>query len=162
VNAAVDETRRAERREAPQLKGRRYTFLRNVEQLTDEQLGFLAAEMQKSRTLRTTRAFHLKLVFQDLFAQPRRTAAAYLTKWCRWAMRSRIPAMVKVARTIRTHWDGVLRWFTSRVNNGVLEAINSLVQAAKAKARGYRTVENLITIAYLLVGQLEFNLSHIK
>jgi transposase len=57
---------------------------------------------------------------------------------------------------------GVLRRFTSRINNGVLEAINSLVQAVKAKARGYRTVENLITIAYLLVGKLNFNLSHIK
>jgi transposase len=70
--------------------------------------------------------------------------------------------MVKAARTIRAHWDGVLRWFTSRLNNGVLEGINSLVQAAKAKARGYRTVENLITVAYLLVGKLDFNVSHIK
>lgn len=70
--------------------------------------------------------------------------------------------MVQVARTIRAHWAGVLRWFTSRLTNGVLEGINSLIQAAKAKARGYRTVENLITIAYLLVGKLRFNLSHIK
>lgn len=162
MNAAVDATRRAERATAPELKGQRYTFLRNPDDLTDEQLGFLAAEMQKSRTLKTTRAFHLKLVFQDLFRQPQRHAAAYLTRWCRWALRSRIPAMVKVARTIRAHWEGVLRWFTSRLNNGVLEAINSLVQAAKAKARGYRTVENLITIAYLLVGKLDFNVSHIR
>lgn len=162
LNAAVDETRRAERAVAPRLKGQRYTFLHNVEHLTDDQLGFLAAEMQRSRTLKTTRAFHLKLVFQDLFTQPRRAAAAYLTTWCRWAMRSRLPAMVKAARTIRAHWDGVLRWFTSRLNNGVLEGINSLVQAAKAKARGYRTIENLITIAYLLVGKLDFNVSHIK
>jgi len=28
------------------------------------------------------------------------------------------------------------RWFKSRINNGILEAINSLVQAAKAWARG--------------------------
>jgi transposase len=77
-------------------------------------------------------------------------------------MRSRLPEMVNVARTIRTHWDGVLRWFTSRLSNGVLEGINSLIQAAKAKARGYRTVANLIDVAYLLVGRLDFNVSHIK
>ncbi len=36
------------------------------------------------------------------------------------------------------------------------EGINSLVQAAKAKARGYRSTRNLITIAYLLAGTLNF------
>jgi transposase len=44
----------------------------------------------------------------------------------------------------------------------VLEGINSLIQAAKAKARGYRTVANLIDVAYLLVGRLDFNVSHFK
>ena len=32
------------------------------------------------------------------------------------------------------------------------------VQAAKARARGYRTTENFITIAYLVCGKLNFNL----
>jgi transposase len=32
-------------------------------------------------------------------------------------------------------WTGPLRWFTSLISNGVLEGINSLIQAAKAKAR---------------------------
>lgn len=54
----------------------------------------------------------------------------------RYQNSQRLPEMVKVARTFRTHWDGVLRSFTSRLNNGVLEGINSLIQAAKAKARG--------------------------
>jgi transposase len=31
----------------------------------------------------------------------------------------------------------VLHWFQTRITNGVLEAINSLVQAAKRRARGY-------------------------
>jgi hypothetical protein len=33
-----------------------------------------------------------------------------------------------------------------------------LVQAAKAKARGYRTSRNLIAMAYLIAGKLQFNL----
>jgi len=32
------------------------------------------------------------------------------------------------------------------------------VQAAKAKARGYRTTKNLIAVAYLLAGKLNFSL----
>jgi transposase len=162
VNQAVDETRRAERKEAPELKGQRYTFLRKPETLSEEQLGFITAQLEKSRALRTVRAFHLKLVFLEVFTQPERAAAGYLRRWCQWAQRSRLPEMVRVAKTIKQHWDGVLRWFTSHISNGVLEGINSLIQAAKAKARGYRNVETLITMAYLIAGQLQFNVPHFR
>jgi transposase len=57
----------------------------------------------------------------------------------------------EAAYTIKRHWDGVLNWFKSRINNGILEGFNSLVQAAKARARGYRTTEYLITMIYLLI-----------
>ena len=45
--------------------------------------------------------------------------------------------------------QGALEWdsamvFTSQVNNAVLEGANSLVQAAKAKARGYRNKRTFI------------------
>ena len=42
--------------------------------------------------------------------------------------------------------------------NGILEGINSMVQAAKARARGYRTTQNLITMIYLIAGKLNFGL----
>jgi hypothetical protein len=54
----------------------------------------------------------------------------------------------------------VVGWFESRINNGVLEGINSLIQAAKTKARGYRSIKNLITIVYLIAGKLDLSLSH--
>jgi hypothetical protein len=41
--------------------------------------------------------------------------------------------MIEVARTVKRHWNGILRWFHSKIANGIMEAINSLVQAAKAK-----------------------------
>ena len=66
--------------------------------------------------------------------------------------------MKKAAYTIKNHWNGVLRWFTSRINNGILEGINSLIQAAKARARGYRTERTLITMIYLIAGKLKFDL----
>ncbi len=49
----------------------------------------------------------------------------------------------------------MLRWFTSKVSTGMLEAIGSLIQAAKRRARGYRSTENLIAIAYLVAGKLD-------
>lgn len=62
------------------------------------------------------------------------------------------------AYTSKQPWQGVLRWFTSNLTTGILEGINSLVQAAKARARGYRTTRNLITMVYLIAGKLKFEL----
>jgi transposase len=54
----------------------------------------------------------------------------------------------------------VLRWHWTRLNNGILEGINSLVQAAKRRARGYRNKRNLIAMIYLIAGRLDFSLTH--
>ncbi|MEJ7716350.1 MAG: transposase [Thermoleophilaceae bacterium] len=48
----------------------------------------------------------------------------------------------------------VIAWHASRLNNGLLEGINSLVQVAKARARGYRNKNKMITIIYLTAAKL--------
>jgi transposase len=57
--------------------------------------------------------------------------------------------MMKLAKTIKKHEVGILRWFHSRMTNGFLEGLNGLVQAAKRKARGYRSLQNLIAMVYM-------------
>ena len=66
--------------------------------------------------------------------------------------------MKDAARTVMRHRDGILRWFISKIANGLIEGINSLVQAAKAKAREYRSTRNLKAITYLIAGKLELKL----
>jgi len=163
ITGAVDKTRRTERSAFPELKGMRYALLRNEETMSDEQLDFVSSLLLSKPTMKTARAVHLKLSFDDFYAlRSPRAAAQYLTRWCNWASRSRVPSMIEAARTIRRHWQGVLRWFTSKITNGILEGINSLIQAAKAKARGYRTTRNLIAMTYLIAGRLEFNETHLR
>lgn len=163
ITDAVDRTRRAERHEYPELKGMRYALLRNEETMNDAQLEFASAILLRKSTMKTARAFHLKLAFDELYSMRTPTAARhYLTRWCNWAVRSRVPAMIDAAKTVRRHFDGVLRWFTSHITNGILEGINSLVQAAKAKARGYRSTRNLITMTYLIAGRLDLNQTHLR
>lgn len=158
---AVDETRREERKAFPELKGQRYALLKNPENMTDAQLDFASAFLSRSSTIKTARAFHLRLTFQDFYSQPAQSAERFLRKWCSWASRSRVPAMIRVAKTIREHWDGVLRWFVSKVTNGLLEGINSLIQTAKTRARGFRTTANLKAIIYLIVGKLDLQITHL-
>ncbi len=56
--------------------------------------------------------------------------------------------------TLKTHLQDLLNAFDSGLSNGRVEGINSLIQTAKARARGYLTTRSLITIAYLIAGKL--------
>ena len=49
-----------------------------------------------------------------------------------------------------------MQWYDSRINNGVLEGLNSLIQSAKSKARGFKTFKNFKIIIYLVTGDLDF------
>ena len=102
----------------------------------------------KDLNLKTMRAYHLRLNFQELWLQPPEQAEGFLKKWYYWATHSRIEPMKEAAKTMKLHWDGILNWFKSKISNGILEGINSLVQAAKARARGYRTNEYPITMVF--------------
>ena len=108
--------------------------------------------------LKTARAWHIKLNFQELFQQPPEEAQGFLKRWYFWARHSRLEPIKRAAAIIRRHWEGILRWFSSRLSNGILEGLNSLIQAAKARAHGYRTTTNLIDMLYLLGAKLNFAL----
>lgn len=158
INDAVDKVRRQERLERFELKYTRYLWLKNPKNLTEGQIQLISNLVPKKLNLKTARAYHMKLSFQDVFQQPQDMAEAFLKKWYFWATHSRLQPMIEAARTVKRHWDGILRWFISRITNGILEGINSLIQAAKAKARGYRSTRNFITMVYLVAGKLEFGL----
>jgi transposase len=158
INEAVDEVRRAEQKNRPELSKSRHVWLKNPETLKASQAERLKELTLPKLNLKTTRAYHLKLNFQELFAQPAEQAEAFLKKWYFWATHSRLDPMKKAAATIKRHWNGILRWFTSGINNGILEGLNSLVQSAKSKARGYRSTRNLIAMIYLVGGRLQFGL----
>ena len=154
VNNAVDQVRRQERNFHPELSGTRYIWLKNSANLTARQQQQLQTFDLTRCHLQTTRAYQIRLVFQDLYGQPPDQAEYFLKRWYFWATHSRIQPIIDVAKTIRRHQAGILRWFTSRINNGILEGINSLVQAAKSKARGYRSLRNFSAVIYLIAGKL--------
>src|SRR4029077_10772137 len=76
----------------------------------------------------------------------------------RWHLLLKWKGVHQTGSTPKRHWDGILRWFDSKIANGLIEGINSLIQAAKAKARGYRSTRNLKAIIYLLAGKLDMRL----
>jgi len=157
INKAVDEVRREEQTTNPDLKKSRYVFLKNEKNLTKEQKEKLA-ELSLSKTnLKSVRALHIRESFQKIYSSGNTEEfEALLKKWYFWATHSRLEPMKKAAKTIKTHWNGVVRWKESQINNGVLEGLNSIVQAAKSKARGFSTTKNYKIVAYLVTGDLDF------
>jgi len=156
VNEAVDRVRREEQKELPALKRSRYVWLKNPENLNSDQRGRL--EELSQLNLRTAQAYQMKLNLREFWKLPCREASSFLQHWVLWVLSSDLEPMVGSARTILRHYAGILAYTSSRISNGVLEGINSLVQAARHKARGYRTVEYFITIIYLVAGKLNFRL----
>jgi transposase len=156
INEAVDEVRRAEQKSRGELKKSRYLWLKNPRNLSERQRAQL--DSLSASNLKTGWAYRIRLAFQELYVQPAKSAETFLKKWYWWATHSRLPPMIEAARMVKRHWNGILRWFQTKIANGIMEAINSLVQAAKAKARGYRSTRNLKAIIYLIAGKLELAL----
>jgi transposase len=159
INKAVGDVRKEESKENEMLKGTKCIFDKNRENMTLEQLKYLEEKLElKGLRLKTVKAFHLREAFQEIYkSETKDTFVTNLIKWYSWAIRSRLKPMQDAARTIKTHWDGVVRWYESRINNGILEGLNSLIQSAKSKARGFKTFENFKVIIYLITGNLDFS-----
>ena len=58
-------------------------------------------------------------------------------------------------QTLMNHEREILHYFHERLTNAVCEGINSMIQAAKRKARGYNTFEGFAAMIYLVAGKLE-------
>jgi transposase len=154
VNQAVDTVRRQEVKSNAALKRSRYLWLKDKHAWSDRQI--LQFDDLKRLNLKTHRAFQIKEALRAIFrtAADRQAAEPLLTRWYSWARRCRIEPIKQVAKSLKNHWDGILNAFDSKLTNGRVEAANGQIQAAKAKARGYGTTRHLITIAYLIAGNL--------
>jgi len=157
INDAVDKVRREEVATHPILINARYSLLKNEKNLTKNQKDKLE-ELQLSKlNLKSIRALHIRENFQEIYkAATEEEFETLLKKWYFWATHSRLEPIIAAAKTIKNHWDGVLEWKRSQINNGILEGLNSIVQAAKAKARGFKTFSCFRIVVFLLTGDLNF------
>ena len=151
---ALDQVRRAETKNEPDLKGSRWALLKDSSRWTREQIN-LMHWLQRSN-LKTARAWRLKQALRKIFqqAQGPQQAQIMLLRWISWARRSRLSPFKRLGATLRKHLPGIVEHFRSGLSNGFVEAMNGQIQAAKARAKGYATTENMVAIAYLLCARL--------
>jgi transposase len=155
LSEAIDAVRRAEVATRPELKHTRWLWLKNHANLSAKQQGELHQLMRPSAQLATARARRWREDFQAFYDQHPSYAPEYLRRWCYGAKRCRLQPIKEFVTLVEKHWDGIIAWHANHLSNGLLEGINSLVQAAKARARGYRSKTKMITIVYLIAAKLQ-------
>lgn len=156
---AVDRVRKQELRAAlaegdPILKGTKYRWLENPRGRSWSQ----ARAFNLLRTLapRVGRAWALREAAMQLWSLTYPGAAdRNFAAWYRWARRSRLEPMRKVAAMIKRHWANIRTYFTHRITNAGTEALNAKIQSAKRRACGFRNRDRFRTAIYFHCGGLD-------
>jgi transposase len=146
LNKAVDKIRRVEHKELTSqgdqtLKGTKYDWLRGFDTMEGPKLS--SFENLLRRTLRTARAWEHKEMFKGVYEQNSKDEARlYFARWYGRAMRSRLDPVKAVARSFTGSLERILNWYDYPISNAAAEGLNSIIQAIKTAARGFRNVEN--------------------
>jgi transposase len=109
VNDAEDAIRKEEVRNNPVFKGSRYLFLKNRQNLAKKKRRRFQDLRLSDMNLKTFLAYPIREACQLVYeAKTPRMIERLLRQWYYWATQSRLPQMVKAAKTIRRHWQVIL------------------------------------------------------
>jgi transposase len=157
MNDTMKKVRHQESREYPEkLAKTKFLFLKNPEDLSDDQAARLDAAIA-SHCNKSIETYTHKLNLQNVYrSDDREEADGLMIHWLKTTSKSAIWQVRKFSETVKDHLDGIMNYFDSGLTSGFIEGINSLIKSAKSKARGYRNPDNMICIAYLIAGKLDF------
>ncbi|SRR6266545_110874 len=162
ANLAVDEVRRAQVRAlkgqeaARAVKKTRWVLLKAPENLGDDETEKLSVLSRVNRPL--YRAYLLKEALRALYDEPPDKAKKRLAAWLSWAARSRLPAFIKLGRTLRKYREGVVAAIEHGLSNGRLEGLNNKVRLLSHRAYGFHSADALLALVYLCCSGIELAL----
>jgi transposase len=154
MNKTLDEIRREQQQNLNQeeekvLKGNRFLFLRNYEDLEPEFKDRLEAVLQINEPL--FKAHALKEQFRLFWRQNSvQKAWVFLDQWISDAQATGIRKLKKMADTLDNHRSGLLNYFKHRITNAAAEGINNKIKTMKRQAYGFRDIEHFKLSLYHL------------
>jgi len=129
----------------------RYALRAGAERLNAQQHELLN-NIRRQRH-RLWRAWELKEGLRDLYRRVDPDyARRYLKRWITSAVRSRIPAFVNLARTIRHNFEGIVAAVELGLSNSRLEGINAKIRLIQRRGYGYHSVDALAAVIHLCLG----------
>jgi transposase len=138
------------------IKKTRWVLLKGWHRLDAEERARLHEVQRTNRPL--YRGYLLKETLASAldYRQPA-CAERALKSWIAWACRSRLQPFVRVARTLRAHFAGVLAYIRYRLTNGLAEGLNNKLRIISRRAYGFHSAEALIAMLFLNLGGIELS-----
>jgi transposase len=121
-----------------------------------------STKVSSTRDLERQSVVRTRLILQDIYqVLDAKQARSDLKSWCQWvkdkaekADHQLLEPMVRVARMVERHLQGILGHWKKGLTTAFLEGLNSLFSSTKRKARDYRNTKNLLTMLYFVAGKL--------
>ena len=136
ITAKMDESQRK------QLKGLRFIFLRNNEDLPEDARMILKNMRGDFQDLGD--AYMFKEALRSIYRQSKDSYHARMAfyRWCKMAEATEIPELMTMARTIRDKLDGIVTYWTFRhISNAKMEGFNNKIRWLIKQAYGFRDRE---------------------
>ena len=127
------------------LKGIRWLLLKNPENLDPKKRE--RERLDEALELNTPLfvAYYMKAQLGLLWSQPdKRTARTCLNAWIQLAGMTGIHMLMKFAKTLAAHREGILAWYDYPISTGPLEGTNNKIKTMKRQAYGFRDQEFFI------------------
>ena len=152
---------KAAKAKAEEIKNSAYALGKAPEHLTENQQAKVA--MIAENNSRLYRAYRMKEMLRLLLKiKDVDEAAAELKRWLWWASHSRIPAFKKLYQKIKRHKGHILNAIRLGMSNARIEATNNKIKLIIRKAYGFRNIQNMLDMVYLVCSDLRIPLPNRK
>lgn len=149
------------RANAAEIKNSAYTLGKAPEHLTENQM--LRLEMIAKSNNRLYRAYLLKEELRLILKiRDAEEAEQALKKWLWRASHSRIPAFKELYLKIKRHKNHILNTIRFGLSNARIEATNNKIKLIIRKAYGFRNIDNMLDMIYLVCSDLKVKLPNRK
>jgi transposase len=155
VNEAVNKVRKEEVQHCENLKKTKYIWLKNEQNLSEGQRLKLNDFLADS-TLLTVEAYQLKTSFDTLWNVQPKAVEPLLNTWMIEALKSTLKPFQTLVSTLKNNHNGIVASMKTGITNAAAEGLNSIIQMAKSRARGYRNIENFKAMVYCLGNDFNF------
>ena len=120
---------------------------------------FYATHMIQANDPQLYRAYCLKESLRLLLKSTDvKQAEADLKHWFWWASHSRIPAFKELYQKIKRHKEHILNTIRLGLSNARIEATNNKIKLIIRKAYGFRNIQNMMDMVYLVCSDIRIPL----
>jgi transposase len=149
LNEAINKIRVEEVKETESLKKTKYIWLKNERNLTRSQQEQLREFLYQSST-KTAQAYLLKNSFDQLWSVQQKAIEPLMNEWIMAASSLVLKPLNRFINTLTEHYNGIVMSIKTGITNAISEGLNSVMQLARSRARGYRNPKNFIAMVYFL------------